>query len=87
MCWSKLPVKKRKGPIQTFSDLKTALQPLYPRWLDKNKTFIPISPIFPKIVFRPETIPLYSIVLLDFQNMEILGQTTGQQVINMPALN
>ena len=87
MCRSKLPVKKGKGPIQTFSDLKTALQPLNPRWIDKNKTFRPISPLFPKIVFRPEIILLYSIVLLDFQNMEILGQTTGQQVINMPALN
>ena len=89
LCWSKSPVNK-KGRVQ--SKLSLIWKQHYNLYIQdgsiKTKTFRPISPLFSKIVFRPEVIPLHSIVLLDFQNnMEILGQTTGQQVMNMPVLN
>ena len=58
----------KKG-VQTFSE-KNSYNLIYPKWLDKNITFRAIPPPFPKMVFRDETMPLHSMILLDFKNME-----------------
>ena len=86
--------KKAKSSYFFWSENSYNL--IYPRWLDKTKLFIPIPPLFPKIVFRPQTMSLHSIVLLDFKNVENCRRdnratkrylSAATTVINMLLLN